>query len=187
MFYRLRSNAMNLTVQSQQTPLDSITAAFFRASVGKWRSDRRYYTLKNEEVQEVISFLTVRFLDQGCPELVHLAQLHGLDAETALTFGVESTWESNYEGPSQKESKGSTVFGVLGSGLYRDRGFATPKPIIAQFTMVNAKTMRLHTEYGGSAFEEELKLIGDQHRTRQTIISRSGKEIMVGQYLEKRL
>lgn len=178
---------MNFSVQSPQTTLEDVTAAFFRASVGQWRSDRRYYTLTNEEVQEVISFLTVRFLEQGCPELVHLAHLHGLEADISLKFGVESTWDSNYAGPSQKESKGSTVFGVLGSGLYRDRGFATPKPIIAQFTMADAKTMRLHTEYSGSAFEEELKLIGDQHRTRQTIISRAGKEIMVGQYLEKRL
>jgi len=178
---------MNFPVQSAQSTLENLCSTFFRKSAGNWHSNRRYYTLNNGEAQEVVSFLTLRFLEQGCAELVHLAQLHELDDKTALKFGAESTWESHYSGPSNKESKGSTVFGVLGTGLYRDRGFATSKPIIAQFSMPDAKTMRLHTDYSGSAFEEELKLIGDQHRTRQTIISRAGKEIMIGQYLEKRL
>jgi hypothetical protein len=47
--------------------------------------------------------------------------------------------------------------------------------------------MTLKTEYGGSVFEEEIKLIGQQYRTRQTIISRAGQEQMIGQYLEKRV
>jgi hypothetical protein len=47
--------------------------------------------------------------------------------------------------------------------------------------------MCLKTEYGGNAFEEEIKLVGSQYRTRQTIISRAGEEQMIGQYLEKRL
>lgn len=178
---------MNFPVRSAQHTLEALAADFFQRSAGNWRSERRYYTLKNDTVQEVVSLLTVRFLEQGCAELVHLAHLHGLADETALKFGAESTWESNYSGPSQKSSQGATVFGVLGTGLYRDRGFATTQPIIAQFSVSEARTMRLKTEYDGSAFEEELKLIGDQHRTRQTIISRAGKEIMVGQYLEKRL
>ncbi|MEL6454651.1 MAG: phycobiliprotein lyase, partial [Cyanobacteria bacterium J06623_5] len=71
--------------------------------------------------------------------------------------------------------------------MYRDRGFATPKPVTANFRFTDARTMILRTEYGGSAFEEELKLVGDSYRTRQTIISRAGEEIMIGQYLEKRV
>ncbi|MEH2096143.1 phycobiliprotein lyase, partial [Nostoc sp.] len=39
----------------------------------------------------------------------------------------------------------------------------------------------------GSVFEEELKLIGSKYRTRQTIISRAGEQLMIGQYLEKRV
>ena len=49
------------------------------------------------------------------------------------------------------------------------------------------KTLYLRTEYNGSVFEEELKLIGSKYRTRQTIISRAGEELMIGQYLEKRV
>jgi hypothetical protein len=47
--------------------------------------------------------------------------------------------------------------------------------------------MALRTEYNGSVFEEEFKLIGKIYRTRQTIISRAGEELMIGQYLERRL
>jgi len=46
-----------------------------------------------------------------------------------------------------------------GDELYRDRGFATSKPVTAEY-FVNSQTMCLQTEYNGSVFEEELKLIG---------------------------
>ncbi|MGV2387698.1 MAG UNVERIFIED_CONTAM: phycobiliprotein lyase [Microcystis novacekii LVE1205-3] len=39
------------------------------------------------------------------------------------------------------------------------------------YTFPNPSTLCLRTEYAGSVFEEEIKLIGQQYRTRQTIIS----------------
>jgi CpeS-like protein len=84
-------------------------------------------------------------------------------------------------------SSGSTLFGIEGTIMYRDRGFATPNPVTATFSFSNPETMALRTEYQGSVFEEEIKLIGEKYRTRQTIISRSGEQQMIGQYLEKRI
>ena len=166
----------------------ALAVEFFRESEGKWNSQRRYYTLnKDVEPQEVVSFITVRFLEPGSPELLHLAQLHEFEDESALVGGSEVTWISNYTGQNRKPSRGATVFGVLGDTLYRDRGFATAKPVTAQFFFPNPRTMCLRTEYNGSVFEEELKLIGENYRTRQTIISRAGEEQMIGQYLEKRM
>ena len=166
----------------------ALAVEFFRESEGKWNSQRRYYTLnKDVEPQEVVSFITVRFLEPGSPELLHLAQLHEFEDESALVGGSEVTWISNYTGQNRKPSRGATVFGVLGDTLYRDRGFATAKPVTAQFFFPNPRTMCLRTEYNGSVFEEELRLIGENYRTRQTIISRAGEEQMIGQYLEKRM
>ena len=166
----------------------ALAVEFFRESEGKWNSQRRYYTLnKDVEPQEVVSFITVRFLEPGSSELLHLAQLHEFEDESALVGGSEVTWISNYTGQNRKPSRGATVFGVLGDTLYRDRGFATAKPVTAQFFFPNPRTMCLRTEYNGSVFEEELKLIGENYRTRQTIISRAGEEQMIGQYLEKRM
>jgi hypothetical protein len=178
---------MILQSQTVQPSLESLIQEFFRQSEGNWRSQRRYYTLKDGETQEVVSLLTVKFLEQGSNELRQLAQLHKLEDETTMTCGALTTWESNYVGPSPKQITGSTVFGVEGTRLYRDRGFSTSKPVIAQFSMRDADIMRLRTEYSGNVFEEEIRLIGTQYRTRQTIISRAGEEQMIGQYLETRI
>ncbi len=174
-------------IQTVQLDLATIVEAYFQQSEGEWESHRRYYTLKDGETQEVISYLTVQFLPQGSEPLIQLARMHQLEDETVLTSGALTTWQSNYIGPSPKTLTGSTLFGVLGNLLYRDRGFSTGKPITAQFYMRDPKTMCLKTEYSGNSFEEEVKLIGTQYRTRQTIISRAGEEQMIGQYLEKRL
>ncbi len=166
---------------------DEKLSEFFQESVGKWLSERRYYTLPDGETKEMVSTITCRFLEAGCEELLHLAQMHGLSDAVSLTCGAEVIWESTNSVTGRKESKGSTLFGARGNVLYRDRGFATPKPVTAQYYFPNPKTLCLRTEYNDSVFEEELKLIGSKYRTRQSIISRAGEQLMIGQYLEKRI
>ncbi|AFZ58066.1 phycobiliprotein lyase [Anabaena cylindrica FACHB-243] len=170
-----------------QTADQQEIAEFFLASVGDWRSERRYYTLPQGETQEMVSMITIQFLEQGEDELQKLAQLHDLPNLEILTCGAKVTWESTDIHKARKESTGMTVFGVLGKILYRDRGFATTKPVTAQFYFPNPQTMCLRTEYNNSVFEEEIKLIGNKYRTRQSIISRAGEQLMIGQYLEKRI
>lgn len=171
-----------------QSTLESLVADFFQQSSGWWQSHRRYYTLQQvEEPQEVVSLLEVQFLPSGSPELVELAGLHSLTNSQILHCGSRVSWESNYLKKSSKPSKGSTIFGILGNILYRDRGFATGSPVTAIYSFTNPQTMCLKTEYNDSFFEEEIKLIGANYRTRQTIISRAGEEQVIGQYLEKRM
>lgn len=178
---------MTLSLQFPQATNESLIAAFFERSAGEWRSERRYYTLPDGETKEMVSVIKIRFLEQGCQELRHLAQLHQFDDEAAMVCGAEVTWDSKDSVTGRKQSKGLTLFGALGDVIYRDRGFATTKPITADYYFANADTLCLRTEYKGSVFEEELKLVGQQYRTRQTIISRAGEQQMIGQYLEKRL
>ncbi len=168
------------------TTEELLVAKFFRSSVGKWLSERRYYTLPDGATQEVVSEIAIEFLAPGCLELQELAQLHGLD-EFALTCGSKIEWDSKDSVTGKKASKGSTLFGALGNILYRDRGFATPKPITAIYHFPHPDTMCLKTEYQNSVFEEEIKLVGEKYRTRQTIISRAGEQVTIGQYLEKRI
>lgn len=178
---------MTSQLQVAQKIEDSLIAAFFRKSAGDWRSERRYYTLSDGDVQEVVSLMNIRFLEQGCEELIKLRQIHELPVEMILTCGACVSWRSSDLVTGKKLSESSTIFGALGDILYRDRGFATSKPVTAQFYFSNPETMCLRTEYKGSVFEEELKLIGEKYRTRQTIISRAGEQTMIIQYLEKRL
>lgn len=170
---------------SRQTASGIVT--FFQRSEGDWRSQRRYYSLKQGHVEEVVSLLTIRFLASGSEALQHLAQLHQLQDERALACGMQVTWESNYVNSTRKQATGTTMFGVAGNVLYRDRGFATSKPVTATFHFSTPQALHLLTEYGGSVFEEEIKLIGDSYRTRQTVMTKAGEEQMVGQYLETRL
>ncbi|MBR8837399.1 MAG: phycobiliprotein lyase [Stigonema ocellatum SAG 48.90 = DSM 106950] len=178
---------MTLQIKLAQTSEESLLAEFFQESVGKWHSERRYYTLPDGETKEMVSTITCRFLEAGCDELQKLAQIHGLPEAVILTCGAEVIWESTDSVTGRKQSKGSTLFGALGNVLYRDRGFATAKPVTAQYHFPNPKTLCLRTEYNDSVFEEELKFIGSKYRTRQSIISRAGEQLMIGQYLEKRI
>ncbi|TVQ44080.1 MAG: phycobiliprotein lyase [Gloeocapsa sp. DLM2.Bin57] len=173
-----------------QTAISNITQSleFFRNSHGEWKSQRRYYTLTNEvDPEEVISFIQICFLESGSTELADLAKLHQIEDVNYFFGGAKVTWESNYINRVRKLSHGETIFGIRDNFLYRDRGFATPKPVKAQYKMLNSQTLYLKTEYNNSTFEEELKLIGKNYRTRQTIISRAGEEQMIGQYLEIRI
>lgn len=176
-----------LALTAPQRQAETLVQQFFQQSAGQWRSERRYYTLSSGETQEVISQISIEFLQAQAPDLLTLANLHNLADPAVLVCGAQVSWVSDYVNTKRKPAKGSTIFGVSGNILYRDRGFATPKPVTAQFTCPAERTLCLRTEYGGSVFEEELKLIGQKYRTRQTIISRAGEELMIGQYLETRL
>lgn len=178
---------MTSRLQIAQTTEESLIAAFFQKSVGHWRSERRYYTLPDGETKEVVSLITIRFLEQGCDELRELERLHELPDGISLTCGTYVSWNSTDSVTGRKQSEDSTIFGALGDTLYRDRGFATSKPVTAKYYFPNPQTLCLRTEYKGSVFEEELKLVGEKYRTRQTIISRAGEQKMIGQYLEKRI
>ncbi|MGF1568461.1 MAG: phycobiliprotein lyase [Nodosilinea sp.] len=177
---------MPFSIDAARISTESLVQEFFRESAGGWRSERRYYTLKNGDVQEVVSQLQIEFLAAGAESLIRLATLHQLDPQQPLLCGTAVAWESDYVGTGKKPVVGSTVFGVQGITLYRDRGFATPKPVTAQYFFHDSRTMHLKTAYNDSSFEEEIKLIGQRYRTRQTVISRAGEEIMIGQYLETR-
>jgi hypothetical protein len=181
------NHSRKLSVPVVQVSQEQLAQDFFQRSVGQWLSKRRYYTLQSGDVKEVVSHIGVELLPAGCDELVELARLHHLDGSTQICCGARSSWDSHDTAQGRRQSRGSTVFGICGSLLLRDRGFDTPNPVTATYTMRGADTMTLRTEYEGSSFEEELRLIGTQYRTRQTVISRAGEEIMIGQYLETRV
>ncbi|HLP91702.1 MAG TPA: phycobiliprotein lyase [Nostocaceae cyanobacterium] len=160
---------------------------FFQACEGQWHSERRYYTLPEGKSKEIESLITIRFLVAGSQELEQLADIHHLSTDIKLVCGAEVSWNSTDVVKSRQESQGVTLFGVGGDLLYRDRGFATEQAVTAQYYFSHPTTLCLRTEYNNSVFEEEIKLVGNKYRTRQTIISRAGEQIMIGQYLEKRI
>ncbi|MGB3786662.1 MAG: phycobiliprotein lyase, partial [Phormidesmis sp.] len=144
------SDGQTAVVTAKVSEQEARAIAFFQHSVGSWQSRRRYYTLANDQTQEVVSDLSISFLEADHAELIELGQRH--DLEMPMICGAKVTWESTYISPSKKPSVGETVFGIRGDVMYRDRGFATPKPVTAQYRFTGDRTMVLHTEYGGSTF-----------------------------------
>ena len=159
--------------------------SIFRSHITNHRQVRIW--VSTDHFGNLSPLLAIEFLAQGREELQELAKLHGLSDEVILSCGAKVSWESKESVSAKKQSKGETLFGALGNILYRDRGFATPKPVTAKYYFSNPQTLCLRTEYNDSVFEEELKLVGKNYRTRQSIISRAEEQLMIGQYLEKRI
>ncbi len=82
---------MTTSLQFQSTTSESLIAAFFQRSAGEWRSERRYYTLPDGELKEMVSLVKIRFLESGCLELRELARLHKLANEAIMTCGAAVT------------------------------------------------------------------------------------------------
>jgi glycosyltransferase involved in cell wall biosynthesis len=66
-------------------------------------------------------------------------------------------------------------------------GVIVGSPVVAYKYRRHSSNQTVKLTNSNKRFEEEIKLIGQQYRTRQTIISRAGQELMIGQYLEKRV
>ncbi|MBD2383882.1 phycobiliprotein lyase [Cylindrospermum sp. FACHB-282] len=164
---------------------DSQITTFLQESEGKWYSERRYYALPNGKIKDVKKIVSMRFLEQGSAELIDLAKLHELPEEATIRCGSYVEWSNIDLDTGDEGSKRWTVLGTLGTTMYFGRNFPVPRLVIAQYYFRDPKTIYLWTEENGSLFEEELKLIGKNYRTRQTVISRAGHQQMIAQYMEK--
>lgn len=71
----------------------------------------------------------------------------------------------------------------LGATLFYS-GRTPPGRICAPLALETGRDASSRTSF---VFEEEIKQIGCNYRTRQTIVSRAGEQLMIGQYLEKRI
>lgn len=174
-------NNKEIASQEQETLIKN----FLQESNGDWCSQRRYYALPNGKIREITKTVTMRFLEQGTPELIDLAKLHELEESAQLTCGSYVEWNTVDSETGEQGSKRWTVLGSLGTTMYFGRNFPVPKLVVAEYYFRDPKTIYLWTEENGALFEEELKMIGKKYRTRQTVISRGGEQQMIAQYLEK--
>ena len=83
---------MSFSVDTDRRLAEPLITAFFQGTSGAWRSERRYYTLKSGETQEVVSQINIEFLPAGSPALLQLAELHRLDRRQPLICGTTVTW-----------------------------------------------------------------------------------------------
>ncbi|TGG78295.1 MAG: phycobiliprotein lyase [Aphanocapsa feldmannii 277cV] len=165
-------------VTSTPSPLET----FLQASVGRWVSERRYLALPSGRIETVCTRLTIEPLHEGDASLRFLATAHGL--ERPLYRGLHIHWTSKRSNGAVQT--GSTALAVNGMVMLRDRSFFSPEPIQASCELEGQRLV-IQLSLGKDHIEEDCRLINPNLRTRQTVVRRSGREVMLGQYLETRL
>ena len=132
-----------------------------RRSCGNWSSQRRYlYAPKNEPVN-----LTTEF------KLSELA--HGV---------FEIIWDG--------KTTGTMELTLQGDLMHRSRNYFNEDSSASKIEVIDEDCIVMLTEYDGTRFREEIRLIeDDMFRLRQTVgySLRTGQPVLVGQYYESRI
>ena len=140
---------------------------WFERSAGEWISNRRYYYEASGKNQLVKSDLKVEMKPSNDKEFI-----------------VELNWDSK----GDVESTGSMIceFDCNKNVLYRNIGYMTADPTFSEVTMIDEDTILFKTEYDGMTFREEIRLIDENVRLRQTLGWKRDTVFLAGQYYEKR-
>lgn len=149
---------------------NAIVKEWFQRAHGEWSSNRRYWYAKGDRNEVLKSHLTVNFKDTG---------------EDAFTVAL--TWDTKDNSSQVSEGEMLCEFDPYKSTLRRNIGYMTNDETASRVSMIDADTVLLNTEYSGMRFREEIRLIGEDIRLRQTVGWRDNKVILVGQYYETRV
>lgn len=142
---------------------------WFLRSSGSWNSNRRYWYAKTDKNQVLNSELNVQVEDIG-----------------EENFKVSLTWDSKEGDKGISEGEMLCEYDSDSSSLRRNIGYMTKNETVSKVTMVDSDTVLLETEYSGMKFREEIRLLGNDVRLRQTVGWKDGAIILVGQYFEQR-
>lgn len=143
---------------------------FMRRTEGKWVSQRRYLYPKTSSIENLSSDLVVRF-----------------EGEEGEEFRVILSWKTLAVETGKLVSEGEMLTEAKDGKLYRNVGYLSDEPTICEVEMVDADCVVLSTSYCNMNFREEIRLVGEDIRLRQTLGMRGVEVFMVGQYYETRV
>ena len=132
--------------------------SWFERSVGDWVSYRRYLSGK----QRLVDNLSVHF---------------SLTKEDENVFKL--VWCSERNG-------GEMVFTLKGDVLERSRSYYKEEGSITKMERVDEDTVVFWSAYDGQEFREEIRYVSGG-RLRQTVATKEGRVMLVGQYWEERI
>jgi len=159
---------------------------YLETSAGNWHSQRRYYYLTTGKIEEVESKLSIDFLNWEAQELLDLATNFTKDNGSNPIFlcGAILSWDSvNAQGHNL--SSGKITLGATKNHLYRNQGYATQAPVKSDYT-VDIHQLKMVSNYNSTVYIETIKLLSENHRSRQTEAYKNDQLVLVGQYLETR-
>lgn len=160
---------------------------YLETSAGNWHSQRRYHYLTTGKIEEVESKLSIDFLNWEAQELINLATNFTKDNGSNPIFlcGAILSWDS-VNTQKQNISSGKITLGATENHLYRNQGYATQLPVKSDYT-VDIHQLKMVSNYNNTLFIETIKLLSENHRSRQTEAYKDNQLVLVGQYLETRL
>jgi hypothetical protein len=144
--------------------------ALMKRCAGSWSSQRRYLYPKKDLVKNLSSELSVEFVDKGGPD-----------------FQANLAWKTRPLDSSEIVSEGEMLTESREGKLHRNVGYMTEDETVCEVHMVDPDCVVFTTEYCGMAFREEIRLIGEDIRLRQTLGTKEGETFLVGQYYETRI
>ena len=136
--------------------------SFLRRTCGKWTSERRYLFAPKFRPANMVTNFEIAELDLGNNFLV--------------------TWSGQTHGEMQLTLEGDV--------LHRSRDYFGDGANSSKVQVIDEDCIVLRTEYGGTRFREEVRLIeSDMFRLRQTVgfNIETGQLTLAGQYFEKRV
>ena len=134
---------------------------FLRRTVGDWTSERRYLFAPKFKPVNMTTEFTIAEGNRG-------------------KFTVE--WKG--------QTEGTMVLTLEGDTLHRSRDYFGDGANSSKIEVIDHDCIVLRTEYDGTRFREELRLIeSDCFRLRQTVgyNLKTGQLVLAGQYMETRL
>jgi len=131
---------------------------WFERSVGDWVSHRRYLSGKQRVVDNLSVHFTLMKEGESCFKLIWCSERNG----------------------------GEMGFIIKGDVLERSRSYYNEEGNTTRMEMIDEDTVVFWSAYDGQEFREEIRLI-DGGRLRQTVATKNGKVMLVGQYWEERI
>ena len=146
--------------------------SWFDRCVGSWNSDRRYLYFNDRG--SITQLIKTRFVTTATGENKY-----------------EVAWSSDVVTPTGEimaEASGGTMRLELHNDLLvRDIGYFSKKPTECRLELIDDDTVVFNTSYGGSNYREEIRLVGENIRLRQTVgFTDIGDLSIAGQYFETR-
>lgn len=143
--------------------MNNTVKQWFLRSRGSWDSNRRYWYAKPNKNQVLNSKLSVDVEDTG---------------EDA--FRLRLVWDSKEGDKDVSDGEMLCEYVPALGVLRRNIGYMTEDETASKVSMIDNNTVLLETEYSGMKFREEIRLLGDNIRLRQTVGWRGDEVMLVG-------
>lgn len=152
---------------------------FFRASSGRWFSQRNSHHLAMRRSEGGRSEIEITCLEPDSPEVIEICQLHKFAPERA-TGAALVVWKGTVDFDEDKHDGRAVLVpvpdepGSTTGSMLRDVGYAEIEPVVGRYRMGDDDALTLITKYSETESEERLWFASPNLRLRASVLKRWG-------------